>query len=102
MIAMIAMISVPSSRPRTPNLPTVGFQRLVVKKFQIPVDSNAGRDSWIRKMKVRLTIARLTHAAPVAMPRNTRSPEVRRVVGRFGTSSGKLASVGGPARTPMP
>ena len=43
-IAIAAMISVPSSSPRTPKRPRPGFQTLVVKKFQIPLVLNAGRD----------------------------------------------------------
>ena len=60
------MISVPSSRPRTPNFPTVGFQTLVVKNDQTPADSSAGRDSLTRKTKVMPTITRLNDVAAVA------------------------------------
>ena len=52
-IAIVAMISVPSSNPSTPKCPRPGFHTLVVKKFQMPLDLNAGRDLSMRKNERR-------------------------------------------------
>ena len=65
-MAIVAMISVPSTSPSTPKCPSPVFQTLVVKKFQIPLDLNAGRDLSTRKNSVARTMSRLTEAAAVA------------------------------------